>query len=84
MDNTLAGLSLGLRASCVPVTLCDAGQNTQQGNDRMRRRLTWPSEEAKWLIDIWPDEHVSEMLDITRENSPVNKIVNEQIWERAF
>lgn len=54
--------------SCVPVALCIGGHrhdNDDNNNNKMSHGLTFGSEEAKYLINIWADEHISRMLDTT-------------------
>lgn len=61
------------------VELCIVGQchDNDSNNSKMRRALTWCSEEVKWLNDICADEYISLMLDTAGRNSEDSKIMNE-------
>lgn len=83
--DTLTRLSLRtyVTASCMLVALCIVGQRHDKDNN-MSCGLDWCCEEVKYLMDIWTDDHISQILDTTHKNSEVFKIVSEQIKERSF
>lgn len=52
---------LSLRPNVMSVTLCIMGE-CHNNNNNKSRGLIWCSEDLKW-IDIWLDEHISQILD---------------------
>lgn len=65
LNRTVAGILSGscVTVSCVLVVICTVGPLQDHNGNKMSRCLTWCSEEVKFRIDIWADEHVSQMLD---------------------
>lgn len=50
-----------LHHTCWSCFVCIVERGHDKNNHKMSKRLTWLSKEAKWLIDILADEHISPM-----------------------
>lgn len=46
--------------------------------------LTCTKDEVKFLIEIWSEEHISEQLSKTHENTEVYKVFSERLNETGF
>ncbi|XP_013874664.1 trihelix transcription factor GT-3a, partial [Austrofundulus limnaeus] len=50
----------------------------------MSRGQTWNNEETLCLLDIWTDEHITNLLEKTHKNAVVFSMFSEKMKERGF